>query len=498
MTDRWYPGPFSHPYPGVSNCRTDKGLAGEPPAPGDRAARLQGRRRRPAGGARRELGLPAPPDAPVPADRPRVEHRRLRGGGHPGARELLGAGVHRARGGHRRPPAGDAASATSSSPSAPASSGRTKRSTSRRAPTASRATSTSATTGGRSAGRTATAPTSRTAAAAAPGPARIPAHPGTTLPPVSDHALQADAGAGQQPGERLERRRQRRQRPSRSRSDPTQIRGNYTHDDGADSAALGYALTVPIAMANDYNGYIASYREYQRGDHYRKALTGWGPHSSDYMATRLVDMGRPARDPAARAARTTSGQEKPWSPRRSLDTAVNDAARRSARRDRRAPRSHAYEAALPDDGGRAGGHPAARGRRALRRVLLQLGRRLQLHRQPARQGAAPQGRELVGLRRPVRRDPGDVRVPAGRGRAELPAGRPGVALDRALRGVRGSVRDTSEGRARRRRAPTASSIDGMRRQGGAAVPYHLTSDRSRCARGSGSRWRTCGWTRVER
>ena len=45
-------------------------------------------------------------------------------------------------------------------------------------------------------------------------------------------------------------------------------------------------------MANDYNGYIATYREYQRGDHYRKALTGWGPHSSDYMATRLVTMGR--------------------------------------------------------------------------------------------------------------------------------------------------------------------------------------------------------------
>ena len=44
-------------------------------------------------------------------------------------------------------------------------------------------------------------------------------------------------------------------------------------------------------MANDYNGYIASYREYQRGDHYRKALTAWGPHSSDYLASRLVAMG---------------------------------------------------------------------------------------------------------------------------------------------------------------------------------------------------------------
>ena len=70
------------------------------------------------------------------------------------------------------------------------------------------------------------------------------------------------------------------------------IKGSYTCDDDARSAGLGYALTVPISMANDYNGYIATYREYQRGDHYRKALTGWGPHSSDYMATRMVKLGR--------------------------------------------------------------------------------------------------------------------------------------------------------------------------------------------------------------
>ena len=29
MKDKWYPGPFSHPYPGVSNCRTDKTLDGD-------------------------------------------------------------------------------------------------------------------------------------------------------------------------------------------------------------------------------------------------------------------------------------------------------------------------------------------------------------------------------------------------------------------------------------------------------------------------------------
>ncbi|MDQ3936528.1 MAG: hypothetical protein M3340_18050, partial [Actinomycetota bacterium] len=82
-------------------------------------------------------------------------------------------------------------------------------------------------------------------------------------------------------------------------ADPAQIKGNYTHDDtpekmveAGQSAQLGYPITVPIGMANDYAGYIVTYREYQRGDHYRKALNAWGPHASDYMATRLVRMGR--------------------------------------------------------------------------------------------------------------------------------------------------------------------------------------------------------------
>ena len=84
-------------------------------------------------------------------------------------------------------------------------------------------------------------------------------------------------------------------------AEPEDIEGNYTHDDmpsnpaGVDpdrASERGYALTVPIGMANDYNGYIPSYREYQRGDHYRKALAAWGPHSSDYMATRLIELGR--------------------------------------------------------------------------------------------------------------------------------------------------------------------------------------------------------------
>ena len=33
MEDRWYPGPFSHPYPGVSSCRADPAFNGTPRLP---------------------------------------------------------------------------------------------------------------------------------------------------------------------------------------------------------------------------------------------------------------------------------------------------------------------------------------------------------------------------------------------------------------------------------------------------------------------------------
>src|SRR5262249_39158448 len=33
MDDRWFPGPISHPYPGVSSCRTDPALQGNPRLP---------------------------------------------------------------------------------------------------------------------------------------------------------------------------------------------------------------------------------------------------------------------------------------------------------------------------------------------------------------------------------------------------------------------------------------------------------------------------------
>ena len=67
-----------------------------------------------------------------------------------------------------------------------------------------------------------------------------------------------------------------------------EIKGNFTHAEL--SPELGYALTVGIGHAGDYNGYTVSYREYMAYDHYRKALTSYGPHTADYMATRLMRM----------------------------------------------------------------------------------------------------------------------------------------------------------------------------------------------------------------
>jgi hypothetical protein len=70
--------------------------------------------------------------------------------------------------------------------------------------------------------------------------------------------------------------------------DPDEIRGNFTHEELP--AQLGYPLVVGVSMAGDFVGYTVSYREYQAYDHYRKALHSHGPHTADYMVTRLVRM----------------------------------------------------------------------------------------------------------------------------------------------------------------------------------------------------------------
>ena len=154
-------------------------------------------------------------------------------------------------------------------------------------------------------------------------------------------------------------------------------------------------------MANDYNGYIATYREYQRGDHYRKALTGWGPHSSDYMATRLVYIGRQLRNPRGRACPTDMVTGAAAGAEGVADLALNDA-RAQALGTAGQAAIDAYEAALPDEAP-VGPVEPARGRRALRRGLLHLERRLELHRQPGGHGRARGRAGACGGRSPTSR-----------------------------------------------------------------------------------------------
>jgi hypothetical protein len=140
-------------------------------------------------------------------------------------------------------------------------------------------------------------------------------------------------------------------------AEPERIKGNYTHDDldtyGGRAQTPeyadrhGYALTVPISMANDYNGYIATYREYQRGDHYRKALTGYGPHSSDYLATRLVRMGQELSGDAAARAEL---EGEPLGAKEVANQAHADA-KAAAIGQVASAALPAYAATLPDDGG---------------------------------------------------------------------------------------------------------------------------------------------------
>ncbi|HUR14942.1 MAG TPA: hypothetical protein VM097_10685 [Mycobacteriales bacterium] len=71
-------------------------------------------------------------------------------------------------------------------------------------------------------------------------------------------------------------------------TDPQQVKGNFTSKELAPSC--GYGVTVGLGHTGDYNGYTVSYREYMARDSYRKALTAYGPHTADYMVSRLMAM----------------------------------------------------------------------------------------------------------------------------------------------------------------------------------------------------------------
>lgn len=124
--------------------------------------------------------------------------------------------------------------------------------------------------------------------------------------------------------------------------EPDQVHGNFTHEQ-LDPDTEGFTLPLMVGTANDYVGYVVTYREYQRGDHYRKALTPFGPRTADYINTRLVAMARELR-----------GGPPPQDAREQVLEAVDDLLQAGKVRifgTGSQLGTLAYEAALPDDGG---------------------------------------------------------------------------------------------------------------------------------------------------
>lgn len=127
-------------------------------------------------------------------------------------------------------------------------------------------------------------------------------------------------------------------------ADPDRIWGNFTHTELAPEH--GYTLPIGVGHAGDYNGYTVSYREYMSRDHYRKALTSYGPHTADYMSTRLMELagslrGGPAFVPDPHHQLGTADEAR----QESLARAVGAAS---------AATYDGWQASLPDDAGPAG------------------------------------------------------------------------------------------------------------------------------------------------
>ena len=343
MQDRWYPGPISHPYPGVSNCRTDAALA---PDPGVPVVGLPDCRR-PSGDPTGDVFAPVA-DAFAPHN-PGLTTDDLQRAGVPvpenysapsytGLEENLGVHLQAFR-------LGDMLFTICSCEQWKDQAENIKTRTDRVAGNEYLGYDWKQRCTQRGDGTYGIGPEGYgTGTWDCPDPR----NDSRTLPPLSDQKVQRMHAQVVNPANGWND-------PAYApyaESEPTdvrQIKGNYTHDDDGRSAALGYDLTVPIGMANDYNGYIATYREYQRGDEYRKALTGWGPHSSDYIATRLVWMGRAFRDPDVKV---TDSSDDLLAAKNKVDLAFQDR-RAEALGEIGATSIAAYDALLPRNGGRA-------------------------------------------------------------------------------------------------------------------------------------------------
>jgi hypothetical protein len=125
--------------------------------------------------------------------------------------------------------------------------------------------------------------------------------------------------------------------------DPAAIWGNFTKEELPEE--LGYKLPIGVGHAGDYNGYTVSYREYMGYDEYRKALTSYGPHTADYMVTRLVRLAGELNDGPALAPEPHDSFGQADEMRMlAASTALGTAT---------ATEYDAWRAALPDDAGPA-------------------------------------------------------------------------------------------------------------------------------------------------
>jgi Neutral/alkaline non-lysosomal ceramidase, N-terminal len=332
MEDRWFPGPVSHPYPGVSNCRADKAFEGDPQFPVVGLPDCEG-----GVGVLQSLaslaGLPRPPDPPsVPID-PGLSTDDFQSRGIPlpenysapsytGLAEDVSVHLQAFR-------LGEILFTVCSCEQWKDQSYNIK-------------TRTDLAQGNDYHGYDWASRCTYDGDPAGTWTCPDPRNPATALPPIAAQEfarMKAQVNNDATGWNDLSNILWAESEPT----DPAQIKGNYAHEELP--PALGYRLTVPISMANDYNGYIASYREYQRGDHYRKALTGWGPHSSDYMSSRLVALGGHLKGGPDLPAEV--GQEKV-----PVDLALND--QRADKLGEIGETSvSAYEATLPNDGGPA-------------------------------------------------------------------------------------------------------------------------------------------------
>ncbi len=177
-------------------------------------------------------------------------------------------------------------------------------------------------------------------------------------------------------------------------AEPAAIKGNFTKEEIQSLGAPGYKLTVGLGHTGDYNGYTVSYRMYMSFDHYRKALTGYGPAHRGLHGHAPRSHGRGAARRAAAKGRAPRGV---CSCRRGAPRSDGARARpRDLRRVRHLERDPAQRRR------RARGARAAQGHLPLRRGDCHVAGRQQ-RRRPADRARRAASRRQVGV---VRRSNG--------------------------------------------------------------------------------------------